>query len=602
MKNRDLIYSVLLERLTNGTVEQGTVTVLSGPWGCGKTYLWQHEILPQLKGRGVVTLSLFGLESIAALKTQLMNKCLILKAHSLGKGKIKEALSGGKNLLLEGFKKAIKGADSVIGTNLLSWNIDPLQLVDEKLIVCLDDVERISLKVGLDEIFGLTNLLAEHKHCKVLLLMNEEAILQGEESNAKTMTKYKERVIDHYLQVDTDINSSFDLFIKHHKNRTEIYNYLKSHKLFIIQPMLNSEYGNLRTLKKSIDAVAEILSNKIIQLEPKLLPSFVALQIEAAEGKLKDTNFYNFNEMALMIASKIGKQKKGQGGRQEEQREFHKLYFGNSEGYHFVNEFYNRINCGYFNWNALKEEINPEAPQVDALSVALSAPQSREWWYFSDEEYAKWINEIEEYIFSEQLIQTYQLVNSIVYLKHASERSGIDLKQETDNKIRERLSKNALLGDESFTHENRMFLSQQKDVWEPYCDGYDEIANATAIESSIPNIVEVIKKENLGLFLENIKQKPKGLIAVLSEESLSALSKVFEKNRMFFNDAVIFINEELLAYRTTQIIPKLEDKLSEIRNFVAKFLDREDLDNSDRLRLEMLLKKIPIVGEEQQNK
>jgi len=120
LKNKDLIRSVLLDRLTDDTIERGTVTVLSGPWGCGKTHLWQHEIFSQLKGRGVVTLSLFGLESIAALKTQLMNKCLILKAHSLGEGKIKQALSGGKNLLLEGFKKALKGVDSVIGTNLLS--------------------------------------------------------------------------------------------------------------------------------------------------------------------------------------------------------------------------------------------------------------------------------------------------------------------------------------------------------------------------------------------------------------------------------------------------------------------------------------------------
>lgn len=583
-------------------IERGTVSVLSGPWGCGKTYLWLHDILPQLTGQSTITLSLFGLESIAALKTQLMNQCLVLKARALGKGSVKRALSGGKNLLLVGFKKAIMGADSVIGTNLLSWNIDPLQLVDDNLIVCLDDIERISSKVGLDEVFGLTNYLAEHKQCRILLIMNEEAILKEENYNSKTMKKYKERVVDYHLMVDTDLYSAFDLFINQYRNKSKIYDYFHTNKPFILQPMIASKCSNLRTLKKSIEAISEVLSNKEIKLEPKLIPSVVSFQIEASEGKMRDPDFYNFNEMALMISGKMFKQKKDQGGRQEEQREFHQLYFGNSEGYHFMKEFYNRIKCGYFDWKALKNEINPEAPQADDLNVALAAPQSREWWYFSDEEYAKWIKKVEEYIFSERPIQTSQLVNSIVYLKHASERSGIDLNQKTDIKIRERLSKNALLGDESFTHENRMFLSQQKDVWEPYLDGYDETAKAAAIKSSIPDIVDVIKKENLGLFLEHIKQKPKGLIAALSEESLSALCNGFEKNRMFFNDAIIFINEELLAYRTTQIIPKVEDKISELRNFVAKFLDRKDLDNSDRNRLEMLLKKIPTVGEEQQNK
>lgn len=602
MKNRELIRHVLHARLMDESIDRGTVSVLSGPWGCGKTYLWLHDILPQLTGRSTITLSLFGLESIAALKTQLMNQCLVLKARALGTGSVKRALSGGKNLLLEGFKKAIMGVDSVIGTNLLSWNIDPLQLVDDNLIVCLDDIERISSKVGLDEVFGLTNYLAEHKRCRILLIMNEEALLKEEDSNAKTMKKYKERVVDYHLLVDTDLFSAFDLFTSQYDNKTEIYDYFHTNKPFILQSMLASKCSNLRTLKKSIEAIAEVLFKEGIKLEPKLIPSFVSFQIEASEGKLRQPDFYNFNEMALMISSKIIKQNKDQGGRQEEQREFHQLYFGNAEGYHFVEEFYNRIKYGYFDWNSLKNEINPEASQVDDLNVTLAAAQSREWWYFSDEEYAEWIRKIEEYLFSERLIQTSQLVDSIVYLKYASERSGIDLEQETEDKIRERLSKNALLGDESFTHENRMLLSQQKDVWEPYLDGYNKIAEAAAIKSSIPDIVKAIKEENIGLFLEHMKQKPKGLIASLSEDSLSALRQGFEKNRMFFNDAVTFINEELLTYRTAQIIPKVEDKLFELRDFVGSFLDRKDLDNSDRLRLERLLETIPIVGKEQQNK
>lgn len=596
LKNKDLIRSVLLDHLTDDAVERGTVTVLSGPWGCGKTHLWQHEILSKLKDRGVVTLSLFGLESIAALKTQLMNKCLILKAQSLKKGKFKQTLSGGKNLLLEGFKKTLKGVDSVIGTNLLSWNIDPLQLVDEKLIVCLDDVERISSKVGLDEIFGLTNLLAEHKHCKVLLLMNEEAILEGEGSNAKTMAKYKERVIDQNLQVDTDINSSFDLFIEQYRNQTNIYNYLKAHKNLFIKPILNSEYGNLRTLKKCIDAVSEVLSSNEIELDPKLMPSFVALQIEAAEGKLKDPDFYNFNEMSLMISGKMFKKTKDQGGRQEEQRKFHQLYFGGSEGYLFVKEFYNRIKNGFFDLTSLKKEINPEVPQKDELTTALAVPQSRHWWYFSDEDYSEWVTTIEKYIFSDQAISTSQLVTAIVYLKNACDISGIELNQKTDEIIRERISKNASIGDESFSDERRIFLSQQKSIWEPYLDGYDEKAQIAATEAIIPDIISTIEREDLNSFLNLISQKPKGLQAAISEKSLSALLAVFKKNRMFFNDVVTFIVEELLTYRTTRIIPNIEKRLTQIREFVQSLFDQKGLDNSDRKRLSILLEKIPLVG------
>lgn len=601
MKNRELILSALNERLKDDSLARGTVTVLSGPWGCGKTYLWLNDILPLLSEQNTITLSLFGLESIAALKTQLMNQCLILKARALGEGKLKNVLTGSKNLLLEGFKKALKGVDSAIGTNLLSWNIDPLQLVDENLIVCFDDIERISSKVGLDEVFGLTNYLSEHKHCKILLIMNEEALLKNDNPNAKTMLKYKERVVDYHLQVDTDLDSAFDLFSNHYNNKAEIYDYLKNNKFSILQSMLTSQCSNLRTLKKSIEAVAEVLSKREIKLKSRLIPSMVALQIEASEGKFRDPDFYNFNEMSLMIASKLAKKEQGQGGRSEERKAFHKSYFGDSEGYCFVRSFYDRIKYGYFDWLALKNEINPEAPQQDDLTLALAAPQSREWWYLADADYAKWIDQIEKHIFSDQLIPTVTLVTAILYLKHASDMSGIQLNPEADNRIRKRLSSNALSGDESFTHENRMFLSQQKDIWEPYLDGYDETAKAAAIKSSITDIVEVIKKEDISLFLEYINQKPKGLLAALSEESMSALRQIYAKNPMFFNDVITFINKELLASRTTQIIPKVEKKLSQIRHFVVEFLKNGKVDNSGRLRLERLLNKLPIVGEDKQD-
>ena len=155
MKNKGLICAALIDHLTDDTLKRGTISVLSGPWGCGKTFLWNNDIVPQLSGKNIITLSLFGLESIAALKTQLMNQCLVQKARNVGKGRFDSLISSSKNLLIEGFKLAVKGADSVLRTNLIPWNLDALQLVDNGLIVCLDDIERLSSKVGLDEVFGL---------------------------------------------------------------------------------------------------------------------------------------------------------------------------------------------------------------------------------------------------------------------------------------------------------------------------------------------------------------------------------------------------------------------------------------------------------------
>lgn len=122
MKNRELILSVLQKRFMDKNKAEGTVMVLSGPWGCGKTYLWVHDLLPKLSGHKAVTISLFGLESIATLKTQLMNQCLLRRAKLLGKVKVKQAMTDAKPLLWEALKVGAKGADSFFRTNLLSRN------------------------------------------------------------------------------------------------------------------------------------------------------------------------------------------------------------------------------------------------------------------------------------------------------------------------------------------------------------------------------------------------------------------------------------------------------------------------------------------------
>jgi hypothetical protein len=596
MKNRELILSVLQDRLMGKDKTEGTVMVLSGPWGCGKTYLWVHDLLPKLSGYKTVTISLFGLESIATLKTQLMNQCLLQRAKSLGKGKVKEAMTDGTRLLLEGFKMAIKGVDSFFRTNLLSRNFDSMQLVEENLVVCFDDLERISAKLGLDEILGLANLLAERKNCKVLLITNEEALLKNS-SNAETMKKYKERVVDYSLQVDADLESTFRLFLNRYSDKVKTHAYLADNQPFILQAMLASNHANLRTLKKCLQIIAEITWHEEITLDPKLIPSIVALQIEEAEGNLRDPDFYNFNEMAQFTLSGLLKEKQGSRKQPNERLNFHGKYFGNSEGYQFVRAIYNSIKYGYFDWFALKKEINPEALPKESLNSVLLAPQSREWWYLSDSKYKEWIKQIEQHLFSDTPITTAQLVSALVYLKHASDKAGVPLKPKTDSRIRERLDHNALSGDESFNEPNRRFHSEQENIWGPYLEGYYEKALNAIVKSQVATVLAAIEGGNSESFLNSIRQNRAGILAAVSEESLDALGRTFLKNRLFFNDAVSRLVGQLNSYRGSELIENVEEKLSRIRALITKLLDKPNLDNSDQQRLRSLLKQIPPTGD-----
>jgi len=586
LKNKESILKSLLDHLINDS-KKGTVSLLSGPWGCGKTYLWLHDVQPKLEEHSTITLSLFGLESVTALKTQLMNQCLFLKVKALKDGNMERALAGVWSILAETGKKVAKGVDSLMRTNLLSGNIDPMQFVDENLSICFDDVERISSKVGIDEVLGLSNYLAEHKHCRVLLIMDEDRL---KDANSEKMMTYKERVIDCYLKVETDLESAFDLFINNYSDKGAIYTFLTSNKYLILQPMITAQCQNLRTLNKSIEAVAEIASFEEIRFDPALIPSLIAFQIEMSEGKLEPTDFYNFNVMSMMILSDLAG-KKIEDPRKD-QKDFINKYFRTKHDYRFVRAFYNRIKYGYFERAELKCEIDPEPVPIDLLSSALSATQSDEWWYLSDKEYEKWIKQIENHLFSNDTISTAKLIRVLVYLKITSDRCGVPMRSETDERIRERLSNNASLGDESFSDEQSLFLSEAKTIWEPYLHGYDEKARAAVIASLTPTIVQSIHKQDLNNLSSQICQKPK-VLAAISEQSLQALQTIFSTNRLFFHRAVSLISDELLSYQRSNIIQNVDEEIARLRRFIQDLSSSGDAGKSDRLRLKMLIDKFP---------
>ncbi|MBF0231062.1 MAG: hypothetical protein HQK63_15950 [Desulfamplus sp.] len=152
MRDKESIVRALFKRLNDQSMKKRSVAILSGPWGCGKTYLWFTELMPALDESKIIYFSLFGLESISTLKEQLMNKSLLLKIKKLrtteNLSKIEVIKETIKNLFTDSERKALlkialKGTDLAIGTNILPWSYDPLELIDDNLIICLDDVERM---------------------------------------------------------------------------------------------------------------------------------------------------------------------------------------------------------------------------------------------------------------------------------------------------------------------------------------------------------------------------------------------------------------------------------------------------------------------------
>lgn len=139
--------------------------------------------------------------------------------------------------------------------------------------------------------------------------------------------------------------------------------------------------------------------------------------------------------------------------------------------------------------------------------------------------------------------------------------------------------------DESFTNEMRLFLSEGKSIWEPYLQEYDEKVRSVVIASLIPPIIRAIENEDLKVFLSHIIQKPKGILAAVSEKSLLALKLIFFKNRLFFHDAISILFEQLFTYRGSFIIQDVDQQVNRVRGLITDLLTNKDAGNADRQRL-----------------
>ncbi|MGD9732975.1 MAG: P-loop NTPase fold protein [Desulfamplus sp.] len=592
MRDKESIVRALVKRLNDQSMKKRSVSILSGPWGCGKTYLWFTEFMPALDESKIIYFSLFGLESISTLKEQLMNKSLLLKIKKLrtteNLSKIEVIKETIKNLFTDSERKALlkialKGTDLAIGTNILPWSYDPLELIDDNLIICLDDVERMPPKVDLEELFGLVNYLAEQKCCKVLLIMNEDEFSKNENYlNANIFLKYKERLIDYHIKIDADIESCFEFFSNPYKEDTfEVYNTLMQCKPQITEIMLKSNCQNLRVLKKSIELIVEILSEKTIILPTELVSIILAFQIEDSGGELLEKDFYDFNQLSLMVSLGISRDKKEPDKLTEMRNQFLNKYFRDSSNkYSFIESFYDRVKCGYYNWEKLKNEINPEPPHQNSIDSLLG--QQRELSFFSDKEFSEWIHKVEETILSDQQITTSQLIALIIQLKDSIYISKGNLDSNVDKRIKERLRLNALSGD-SFPN-NYPLITARKEIWESYFEGYQETVDAAILQNTISDIKNMIIERDINSFTSLLNTTPQGLKAGLSKASLSALREVFGEDRRFFYETILAI-KEALSYSST-----LKDQISLIHEFITDMLEKDNLDNSANHLLNLLLK------------
>jgi hypothetical protein len=191
---------------------------LSGKWGVGKTHTWDTLLAEAFKDESVkppryAYVSLFGLESLSDLRRSLFENTV--EAASFKSVEPLEAtINSVSDRLAYLASKWRAGAGIIRGVPIIadySGLAEKAGFLDVRdQIVCFDDLERMSESLDLKDVLGLISFLKEKKRCKVVLLLNSEAL---KDQDAEDFSVQLEKVIDINLTFAPTANEAIGIAI-----------------------------------------------------------------------------------------------------------------------------------------------------------------------------------------------------------------------------------------------------------------------------------------------------------------------------------------------------------------------------------------------------
>ena len=278
------IINVVKDYLTR---ETNNALLITGKWGVGKTYFFDNILSEKIEETSIkedenvkykpIRVSLSGVTSIDDIERRIVAELYpkLNKGLSKGKGAIKLLLSIPK---IKEHIPEIPNSDVIdSGTN--------------NLVICFDDLERISKTFPIDSLIGYINNLTENNNLKTIIIANTDKIKD------ENFDEIKEKLIGREIEYKINIEEIFDILIQNEfQSFSEYTKFLQKEKEFICG--FFQDYKNIRTLKFILTRYHDIHS----QIEI-IAPSIQYIQSNK-EALLKDTLLF---AIAIAIEHKKGK-------------------------------------------------------------------------------------------------------------------------------------------------------------------------------------------------------------------------------------------------------------------------------------------------------
>lgn len=252
-------------------------TLLTGKWGCGKTYFIKNYIekKSEEKKYKFIYISLFGLKDIPSVNDAIFEELHPILSHKgvkiLG-GVLKSAIKLGFKFDLGGDK------NDETSVNIDFTKLNPFDKTEYKdLIFIFDDLERTLISTT--EILGFINSICDSEKMKTIIIANEDEI----NDNKETYKRFKEKVIGKSFTIHNDNKSYWQSFEKKYSSQLKKYEIIISIIQSTFERFGNKNYRNLiQTTDDYIDFTKKIKSDYLDNDEfiESLSEQFYTLSLE----------------------------------------------------------------------------------------------------------------------------------------------------------------------------------------------------------------------------------------------------------------------------------------------------------------------------------
>jgi hypothetical protein len=612
--------------------------LLTGDWGSGKTYHIKKYIFPLIEKTtyfSPIIVSLYGETD----KNNIAQKVLFAyfdskgKNVNLGTGTIAKNV---KNLseAIPYIKKFVDVEKLILGTGENVFRLIP----HDKLLICFDDIERMSDKINVDDFLGIINDLVENKGCKVLLIANPEG--------PKNKMTFKEKTIEKTIHFIPNLSEIFDSIVSEYSD-SHIKTYLLESKEFFILTLtaetedaelnkkLKKSFSNIRTLKFALEhfkVAFELLveTNEITELLSVQLRSLwiftLSISIEfrkpnnisLTDRKKLDSQTSTFSDFDYSTLD-FSTQNNESENEWTYSENFKKAYYNRlSEVYLYYEELYNlitsskKIDKTTFK-QTIEESFKVKEGKVNPAHQIINSFLNG-YWKFTDEEFSQKLKELLEYCEKGILEDPVSYLNAGFYLLRFNEVIGTD-KDTITSKIKTGLdlflpkvtfnhfTKSQLeMVQSNFTGEHLVSLVKHIEQKIIEIETLKDIEEAKIIQSIFENNLSDFVKEFLperydnrtpykALFhllkTESVKQgikaaKPEGIMDLTSLLKLRYLDTSFSEyltdEMKFLTELEEGISEMDLIKRTLSshlIESQLTPRLTEAKQQLQTYIDRK---------------------------